>query len=300
MKRPDFSRLWLVSFADSHLSDPLRRLRRQALHFGFDEDHILTMNENDLAADFREKMRDHLIPGSRGYGYWCWRGQVVLQAFDKMRDGDILTFLDAGCHLNHRGRARFADFVEFADKQGILGFIPRYPDQSETDPYEGGTDRKWTKGDLLDFFGVRDNRAVTETGQVSGGIFLAKKCPEAIAFFTRMRQIATEHFHLIDDSPSISPGLPGFIENRHDQSLMSLMYKTAGYHSISFFENWPPRRGYDPKNFPNDIRLGKAFFDNIKNQPFHSWSDKATGIKQIIPIRLRYFLNQLKTKLRCK
>ena len=31
--------------------------------------------------------------------------------------------------------------------------------------------------------------------------------------------------HLIDDSPSISSNLEGFYENRHDQSLLSLLAK---------------------------------------------------------------------------
>ena len=33
------------------------------------------------------------------------------------------------------------------------------------------------------------------------------------------------NYHLIDDSPSIAPNLPEFIEHRHDQAIFSLLTK---------------------------------------------------------------------------
>lgn len=96
----DFSKIWLVSFADSRLYGCLKRVRRQAIHFGFHKDKISILTEKDLNQGFVDAFSTHLVKGSRGFGYWCWKPQVVLQNLNKMRENDILIYMDAGCHLN--------------------------------------------------------------------------------------------------------------------------------------------------------------------------------------------------------
>ena len=162
------SAFWFLSFANSALDglirSPLKRIRRQAESMGVFEDRIRVWTENDLDEDFRVKMKDRLISGSRGYGYWCWKPQIVLQLLREMKDGDVLLYADAGCHLNPKGLTRLMDYFNLAREHGIVAFQARSMDGSRKDDLTQHflPDGEWCKGDLLDNFGVRDNAAVVK------------------------------------------------------------------------------------------------------------------------------------------
>lgn len=214
------SNLWFVSFADSRMRGSLSRLRRQAKIFGFLPERTLIIDEQGLDADFRLAMKDRLVFGSRGFGYWCWKPQSVLQAFGKMKDGEVLVYADAGCHLNRKGRERLLAYLPLVEDQGIGLFRLR---QKE---------RQWTKGDLFDYFKVRGNPAVTDSGQIVGGVFLAKKTECIETLFRQHLKLLQMHTHLVDDTPSVAPNFPDFRENRHDQSAFSLRCKQLGYRTL--------------------------------------------------------------------
>ncbi len=78
-KRPP--RRWLCSFADSRFWRSLERIRRQAARMNM-YDAVRTLTERDLTPSFRERFRDRLVVQSRGYGYWVWKPQVILQLFN--------------------------------------------------------------------------------------------------------------------------------------------------------------------------------------------------------------------------
>ena len=210
-------------------------------------------------------MKDRLVLGSRGYGYWCWKPQIVLQALRDMHDGDVLLYADAGCHLNPCGLTRLMDYYELAKEHGIVAFQSRTLD---VPPKHLLTDSCWSKGDLLDYFGAREDDSIVATGQLGGGVFLLKKDSTTIAFYEQFKQVFVQHFHLCDDSPSISPNLPGFVENRHDQSVFSILGKKAGVHSLSSLE-------YSLFDVLGDWR-------GMRSQPVWALHDKG-GIRSLFP-----------------
>ena len=85
-------------------------------------------------------------------------------------------------------------------------------------------EKYYTNGDLLDFFNVRDIKEIVESPQRAATAFFIRKDPINIEFVEKWLAIF-DHFSLIDDTPSVSPNLDGFIENRHDQSVFSIMSK---------------------------------------------------------------------------
>ena len=204
-----------------------------------------------------------------------------------MPDGDILLYTDVGCTLNYKGAARFFDYVAIAREQNILGFQSKFID-SKTGKCVMHTlpEREWTKGDILDFFNVRHRPDITETGQIGATIILAKKCSSTYDFFAKFKSIFLTHFNLCDDSPSISPNMPGFKENRHDQSIFSILYKIAGYTSLMSSEYTCPWVKFD-KNHAGHVALGKDFFANSKLRPFYSTRKKDIGWKRLIPLSLK-------------
>ena len=102
-----------LSFASSNLHRSLSRIKKEAIDMGV-YDRIQILTEIDLDYDFKTRFKQYLTFGSRGYGYWCWKPQIILQTLANMDDGDILQYTDAGCRLNIKGRNRLNDYFEMA------------------------------------------------------------------------------------------------------------------------------------------------------------------------------------------
>jgi hypothetical protein len=185
-------------------------------------DGIYIYDEHSLDKAFYEHFKDKFK--LRGFGYWCYKPQIILQTFEKMNEGDILQYTDIGCHLNESGIGRLNEYFEIAGKENIVVF--------EMNHY---TEKQWTKADILDYFGVRCVESIYQS-QIMGGVFFLKKCPKSLDFVKKWRQVFYDDFSLIDDSPSKSRNFPEFIENRHDQSVFSILAKLNNAYRLSSWE----------------------------------------------------------------
>ncbi|MDR1740484.1 MAG: hypothetical protein LBR38_01355 [Synergistaceae bacterium] len=181
---------------------------------------ICLYDEDSLDSEFYNRWRDKFSL-RRGFGYWIWKPQVVLQTFAKMNDGDVLQYTDAGCWLNPRGVNRLMDYVAIAASHpsGILAFQLDAAYCAE---------EKWTKGDMLDYFGVRGSESILKSGQCAATAFFMRKCETTVQFVHDWLAVFEHDFSLCDDSPSKSPNSETFMENRHDQSAFSLLCKLRG------------------------------------------------------------------------
>ena len=290
---------WFVTFADSRMKRPLRRIRRQALEMGFAPDRILAFTERDLDAGFRDRMKSHLVKGSRGYGYWCWRPQVVLQALDRMGKDEIFLYADAGCHLNPKGLPRLREYLKMADESDIIAFQGRsFLGTEKFDPlHHYNSVGMWTKGDVLDYFGVRDNDEIINSGQYSGGVFLVKNSARSRAFYDRYRSIVESHFELLDDSPSKSANRPEFLEHRHDQAVFTLLCKEDGVRTLSCCE-YGVYAPLAPEQFKGDSRWSCQSFDEMDRFPVHARRDTTYGIRAYVPHWIKRIVWALQAKLR--
>lgn len=258
--------LWFVTFGDPRLTQARKRIRRQAEKMGVFDSRIRILSETDLDADFRERMGSHLIPGSRGFGYWCWKPQVVLQTLREMKNGDVLLYADIGCHLNPRGLKRLEEYRQLAIKHGLVAFQSRARcPASETDrSLHFLYDRHRTKMDLLKYFAVDGNLDLLDSGIVGAGAFLVKKCNKGEVIITQWRQCYYDNFALADDSPSVSSNFPGFVANSHDQSIFSILCKKYGACLLSCGE-YVRIRAYMPEN--GDKSAWPDYWRELKDYP---------------------------------
>lgn len=179
----------------------------------FDEVRLFT--EKDFEVEYWDRYKDYY---KEKFGFWIWKPYWIYKQLQTLEDGDVLVYLDAGCEINQRGKERFDEYISMVKKSklGILGF------------YTGTTERSFCKGDLLDFFSVRDNKQITDTPQIMATMVVIYKNEHSMSFVKKWSDIAHEHFNLVDYSPSVSPDLDGFVQNRCDQSIFSLLCKTTG------------------------------------------------------------------------
>lgn len=157
-----------ISFADSRMTDSLNRLCRQAEALEF-FDETTSFTEHDLLPEFTSRMGKYLTPSCKGFGYWSWKPWIISHALQKMKDGDRLLYLDAGCHINPAGMKRFREYVDILDRDnnGMLAF------------YNGQPEYKWTKGDIFRHFSISpENTRITHSQQIGGRTCLHQKKPQ--------------------------------------------------------------------------------------------------------------------------
>lgn len=258
---------YFLSFADTSLRNSLNRIGQQARNMGcFDE--IFIYSEKNLDQEFTLKYSKVLVKGSRGFGYWVWKPQIILQALSKLNEGDLLLYTDAGCHLNLQGRSRLLEYFQIlnSDINGIIAFQAKLPEPPLT--YDGREmldlrEFKWAKYDLIDFFGLDENSVHVNSQTIGATVILIKKCSKSIEIIKKWIDIISSDFSLLDDSPSKLQNLDGFIEHRHDQSIFSILCKLNGINTLSAYEYWYPNHS-----------LTDSDWDLLKFFPVHARRDK--------------------------
>jgi hypothetical protein len=264
-----------VAFADSKMARTFKRLSKQVKSLKFFEG-VYLFDESNLSIDFKEKFKDKLIAGSRGYGYWSWKPEAILMAFNKIEEGDRLLYIDSGCHLNIDGKKRLIEYFNILDKEekGIIAFQTKQPhEENSTLIYDGRLlfdhhNYQYIKGDLLDYFGVRNDDNYVKKQMIEATVILIKKCLPAHKIIKEWQDIIWKRFDLLDDTPSVSPNLSGFIEHRHDQAIWSLLCLKYKIKTISSYEYFYP------------INNGKRIeldLEALKKYPIHAMRDKNWG-----------------------
>lgn len=272
----------LVTFADSRMLPSLNRLKKQASYFNEISD-VFAYTEADLSSIFITANKDRLTHRSRGFGYWAWKPEVVLMAFEQINFGDVVCYCDAGFHLNKKASISISrytapiyngetDIVSFSHNPQHLTF--------HCDPMilPNFTESRYNKGDMLEYWKVKNISKFVDTPQYASGLFFMKKTESNLQLLINWKNASINHPSLFDDSPSISANLVDFIEHRHDQAYFSLMCKANHHIAFSAFEFWFPRGpNFDPdwgiiKDYPFLAKRDKSFVGLRRYwQPIFRW-----------------------------
>lgn len=277
----------LLSFADSSLRPSAKRIARQARLLNVYQ-RVIVADEFCLDIKFRERFKAHLVPGTRGYGYWVWKPQIIMQTLQELGEGDVLLYVDVGCHLNPKGNPRLLEYFALAGKAttGILAFQAKPPEPPL--PYDGRPllnlpDGAWVKGDLLDYFGIRANEELLQSPTIGAGLILFRKTAPTIRFIADWSAVAERNFALLDDSPSETPNRSEFIEHRHDQAIFSVLCKLGNVETLSAYEYWYPTADGTTSDW-----------DILSNFPVHARRDKVPRLRSRLAGKIRNIMRQLR------
>ena len=277
----------LLSFGDKSLRKSNKRLTSQVEKFNFYTD-IFIYDESNLSQEFVTKYSQHLKPEVKGFGYWCWKPQIIKQVLDEMSEGDILHYLDIGCHLNSRGIMRLQEYIDILkNSKGILGFDFSYPLDNKFFKHDGRKlfdwpEKHWTKIDLLKYFNA-DNDEILNSPQICATTIFFLKNSFTQNFVNDWVNTFKENFSLIDDSPSNHKEKEGFIMHRHDQSIFSILGKLNDISIISSYEIY----------YPDKHNIIKADWQALENLPIHAKRDKDKGFYFNNKRRVKYYLNKI-------
>ena len=200
-------KILLINYANKGFVNSRKEQKETALSIaGIHE--VIEYNFDDIDDEFKEECSQHFSQ-SRGAGYWVWKPYLILKTLYTMNEGDILVYCDAGA--NFRGSI----LPSIEKMQGSIMLF--YYDAHESE-------KKWTKKDIFLELNALENSDVLDIDHVESGFLILKKSSESIDFINKWLELC-KNYHLVSDEPSNEPNFPEFIENRHDQSLLSVLGK---------------------------------------------------------------------------
>lgn len=214
------AKVYAVSYSDNHYNMSKKLNLFTAKYIG-KADYVIETGPRDLGESFKRKCED-ILKEKRGGGYWAWKPYIMLKVLSKMNWGDFLIYTDAGLIYVNRISELIRQLER--DKKDIFlsyGFAPC---------------KDWCKRDAFVLMGC-DCESAKQSVMVSGGYVLVRKSRESIRFLNEWKKYS-EDKRIITDAPN-SCGLEnysGFHENRHDQSILSLLawkYGIEPYKAVS-------------------------------------------------------------------
>lgn len=181
-------------------------------------DEVKLLNDDDLD-NYIKLIVNNIIEkyGTRGYGYWIWKPYIILKELDNLQEGDILVHLDMHCHLD-KIKDRFDDIVKELDNKhiilGLTGFNEYKFTTTKLRKYiEKQLNYKFSEEEFTDF-------------QFEGGINFIKNCEFSRNFIRKWFELMLNGLEYISDKYNTdSENYKEFIDNRHDQSVVSLLAK---------------------------------------------------------------------------
>jgi hypothetical protein len=194
--------------------DAVYRLKEQALEFNMFH-NLFMYTDLDLKDDceFWCQHGEFIENHPRGYGYWIWKPYLIKKTLEKLNDGDVLVYLDCGCELNVRAKAKMEALIATAMQKNIIGTITT------------SNDITYTKADLLQFmnYNMLDRRLTLP--HMQAGCLIMIKNDIIVSLINQWYDICCQDYHFITDSPSLTRNHDTFIEHRHDQSVFNLLVK---------------------------------------------------------------------------
>lgn len=153
----------------------------------------------------------------RGFGYWAWKPAIIAKTMQRMSDGDILIYSDAG--------------VEFINNVRYI------IDRMDQDIFLFGNNWEhahWCKRDIVECVYAGNGSTMRPSWSAFGKQVQASVIFFRVSDYTRkfvkewLDWCLFEGGRLIDDSPSMTPNHPEFQENRHDQAILTTMAYREG------------------------------------------------------------------------
>ena len=272
--------VFLCSFASPDLNLSVKRFKKQSKELNFYKG-IKIFRLNDLSSAKQKQLSVFFQQGKkRLYGYSCWKPEVILSYLNAIPQNSILQYSDIGCHFNYKGIKRLNDYIQISDKNSILSFKYNKPnfDLKKKFKFQIYYEYQYTKADSWKYLKINSDSEILKTEQIWSGTMFFKNNSYVRNFLNEWANIC-QISKLIDDSESIEPNHPNFIEHRHDQSIFSILCKKEKIYNLSASEcEWA--------EFEN-----KRSWEHLKNYPIWAKRDKKFNL-------IKRFINRQKKNIK--
>lgn len=206
------NKIHFINYGDNNFKNSKIRLCNEAIKSEW-FDTVSDYGPDDLSDQFKEKFK-YILSQKRGAGYWIWKCHIIKKKLNEINDNDILIYLDAGCTINTKGINRFYEYIDILDESetGIISF-------------QMGSDEKlWTTKEIFDYFKIDSEDNIANTGQLIGGIRIMKKNKNLINMIDKEIKALYDNPLMFTDYYNDNQN-SYFIDNRHEQSIFSIIRK---------------------------------------------------------------------------
>jgi len=202
----------LINYANDAFKESQKKNTKTGLGIG-NFDRAIEYSPKDIGEKFYKKNK-HILNQVRGAGYWLWKPYVILKTLMRkdVKSGDFIFYADSGSHFIDKIDHIINSTKKY--KQDVIPFTNR----------EAEIEKTRTKRDAFILMGL-DSKEYANTQQNGPGFILLRKSPSAIKFFKEFLKFAQDERIITDKPSTLGKDYPGFIENRHDQSIFSLLTK---------------------------------------------------------------------------
>lgn len=203
-------RVHLITYGDKNFENARQRLCKEANNSGW-FDKVKGFSPNDLSDDFKDKYKNILKMKRIADG--IWRPYIINQALNNINDDDILIYLDAGCSININGKRRFDEYINMLmDKTPIISFQTPHLEYT------------YTTNEIFEYFHVSNDKTITNTRQILDGILVMKKNDLLVKIIDIWGNVLEDNPLLFTDYYNSNQNA-GFIDNRHEESIFSVIRK---------------------------------------------------------------------------
>lgn len=222
-----------ITYGDINFEKSKKRILKEAKEFN-EFKTIKGYGPEDLSEDFKEKYKD-ILSMSRGGGYWIWKFYIINDYLKNINENDYLVYLDAGCTINKYGKKRFYEYINKLENSennyGILSFQMYH------------IEYMYTTKEIFNYFDVNSDSDIFKSGQYMATALIMKKNKHLINLLEIYEKCLYDNQFLITDKYNNENQHTHFKDNRHDQSLFSIIRKIYGSEVIIGDETWVPPFG---------------------------------------------------------
>lgn len=199
-------KIWLISYASG---DQVHYANQKFLSLSaLDKcvDFILMYNPKHLDHKFKEENKETLSQ-KRGRGYWLWKPYIIAKTLNLMEENDILIYSDSSLIFN----SSLNDLIsKILDEKYIFAFKNRT------------INSEYTKKELLEYMNM-DNEETKKSNQLNADFLILRNSPVTRKFVSKWLEIGSIS-NLINDELLLTNQYQDFIDHRHDQSILSLLW----------------------------------------------------------------------------
>lgn len=238
-----------VTYGNDEFKSAKERIKKEAEAMGVFNGQIRIYTPAELSPDFTAPLAETLKE-KRGGGYWLWKPYIIKDMLEQLNEDDILLYVDCGCVLQPKGAERIKEYAEMISKasgKSVLGMELPFKESS------------WTSSAIFDHFGVTPEDERWNSNQILTGMHMYRKCKESLDFIDAWLDTAKNHPRLFtdDNNEESKRRIPGFRENRHDQSTFSILIKSPPHKNTAQIinEEIEVATEYLPKADPSSLPI---------------------------------------------
>jgi hypothetical protein len=220
---------YFITYGDERYTKSVERIKQEAKQLNiFDE--IICYSPSALGTDI---LNCEAMQHKRGGGYWAWKPNIIWLTLQKMDEGDIVVYCDAGCTLSES--KEWQKWFQILKKYSLIGFLIHQKNEA------------YCRKNTIDYF-VNQGKYFGKLYMVSATTII-KKTPKTVELISEWNDLMINRPDMVLDIAETERKSEAqcFKENRHDQSIFSglvckyqreaqIYLQWENYENASFFK----------------------------------------------------------------